>query len=371
MGIDKDILPLMRNLLLYLTCLFAVSISTATLRATEPVQATKTQTVDSVDGLHPEIDSCGWVPICDATPPVVHKRPFHHGLRSMEVIHMGLPTHQGRDQIYAQDAPAQWAIAQFSYGPTSKSLENEDVDVFIDHGCSGEWIEAGTFRTTLGHHPTVAGVKDRKGYVYVDLVAQGHRLDAGRHRVRFVVAGDLTAIELFIDVLPADAKIAVTDIDGTLTSSEYALLKDVVGAGNVAAHPDAAKALTTLSARGYHIVYIASRPEWLQESTRQWLAKHGFPRGILHTSTSETGGATSMFEAQEFSRLKADTHLVPSFAFGNNSTEVESFAAAGIPRAHSYFYRLEGNPQGGQVFQDYASLIPIFQALPLCHSPHE
>lgn len=347
------------------------SSTSSTLRADEPIHSTEAQAVQPVEEKLLNAVSCAWPPPCDAEPPTVVKRPFRHLVTSLSTVKLGSPHHHGRDQIYGLNSASQWAIAQFSYGEVLKDLEDEDIDVFIDSGCGGAWTKVGTFRTSRfepGHH---AGAKDPGGLLKVDLVAQGQHLKAGRHRVRFVVAGDLSSTECFIEVLPAGARIAVADVDGTLTSSESAVIQDLVKLGNVKAHPDAATVLTTLAALGYRIVYLTGRPDWLREETRNWLSGHGFPSGILHTSVTDTGvDDNKEFENRQLAALKEDTHRIPEVAFGNRESDVQAFAAAGIPHARSYFYRLEGDPHGGQVFQDYASLIPVLKALPSCHSPH-
>ena len=57
------------------------------------------------------------------------------------------------------------------------------------------------------------------GRYYFDIPAE-RQLAAGRHRVRLVVAGDGTSTDLFIDIVLPKTPIFVSDVDGTLTSSE-------------------------------------------------------------------------------------------------------------------------------------------------------
>jgi len=310
-------------------------------------------------------------PACDAPPPPPEPaRGFRH-TRTGLVTTLGSPQHRGRDLLLTTSAP-QWILGKFAYGPSDKDLSDEDVDVYLLRGCGATWEKIGTFRTTPGEqsHPPVLGVADQGGQIFVELSKIARPLDVGRHRVRMVVAGDGSAAELFLEILPPGARVAVSDIDGTLTSSEMAVLDEVATGVVPVAHPGAAQVMHALAGRGYHLFYLTARPDWLAPRTRAWLAHQGFPPGILHTTTTSTGvigEAAAAFKAAELAALRASTGLVPDFAFGNMPSDVATYSGAGIAPARAYYYKLTGDLRGGVGHADYRTLLPTFAALPaLC-----
>ena len=314
---------------------------------------------------------CALRPACDGAPPDPgSKRAWVHTTSSITAA-LGSPRHRGRDLFQLAGGPT-WLLAKFAYGTVDKDIKDEDVDVYLQRGCAGPWKKLGTFKTTNdGAHATVEGIVDTGGRLYVDLGTTGEApLPLGKHRVHFVVGGDLSTTDQFIEVVPKTARIAVTDMDGTLTTSEYAAWTDYVGGAPPDAHPGAADALTTLAKRGYHLFYLTARPEWLMGRTREWIPLRKFPPGIVHTTLSglgASGTAATTFKTEELALLKADTGIVPSFAFGNKDTDVAAFVNAKVPGSGCYYYDMAADPKGGTVHKDYAKLVAPFAALPtLC-----
>ncbi|MCC6556478.1 MAG: phosphatidylinositol transfer protein [Polyangiaceae bacterium] len=311
--------------------------------------------------------ACPPRPACDAPLPALSPRPFKHK-RSRLAAAAGAPRHRGRDLFLRPGGP-QWVIAKFAYGPQDKDLEDEEIDVYLLRGCGAAWEKIGTRRTTDDDrpHPPVLGVTDSGGRVFLDIAKETRPLDIGRHRVHMAVAGDGTAADLFLEVLPPGARVAVTDVDGTLTSSEAALLDDLAGGEPPAAHPGAADAMRALAGRGYFVFYLTARPEWLVDKTRQWLSLRGFPPGLLRTTLSSAGAigaSAAAFKATELALLKGATGIVPELAFGNMPSDVDTYWAAGIHAARRYFYKLDGDLRGGVRHDDYTALAPSLAALP-------
>ncbi|WP_438029402.1 LNS2 domain-containing protein [Sorangium sp. So ce233] len=314
--------------------------------------------------------ACPARPACDAPPPPALPRGFRH-TRSRDVA-SGWPRHRGRD-LFARAGGPQWAIAKFAYGPQDDDLEDEDVEAYLLRGCSGAWERLGTFRTSDDDHlhPTTEGIPDTGGRVYLDLTA-GRRLEVGRHRVHLAVVGDGTSADLFIEVLPPDARVAVTDIDGTLTSSEVAVVGELLGGGPPAAHPGAAAAMHALAGSGVYLFYVTARPEWLVGNTRVWLREQGFPPGILHTTIGVTGafgGAAASYKTVELGWLKARTGIVPSFGFGNMPSDVATYTAAGIAPSRCFYYKLDADLRGGVGHDDYRRLVPALFTPPATCAP--
>lgn len=314
------------------------------------------------------LPACIAQPACDgaAGPSVGAKRPWVH-VSSNVIAASGPAFHRGRDLILAE-GDAQWVIGKFSYSYIDKDLKDEDVDIYLERGCGGSWDKLGTTRTTAeSAHATVEGVEDSGGRVYFE-IPKAKALGVGRHRVRLVVAGDLSSTDLVIDVVPAGSPVVVSDVDGTLTSSENAEYPALLTGSLPEARPDAATMLSTLTAKGYHVVYVTARPEWLTGRTHEFLKASNFPRGIVHTTTSLTGAlneAAATFKTAELAAIEA--HGLPvEWAFGNRASDGTAYQAAKIPLAQRVFLQ-ETDVFGGKRIEAYSEMLPIVSALPaLC-----
>lgn len=308
---------------------------------------------------------CAARPVCDAPLDPGPVRSFNY-LISKVTAKTGFPVHRGRDFILRPGAPA-WAIAKFAYAPADKDLHDEEVDVYLLRGCKGAWERVGTYKTTWDdQHPIVQGVDDTGGYVYADL-SHLPPLEVGRHRLRFVVAGDHTSTDSVIEVLADDARVAVADLDGTLTISETEAWAEVTTGLPPHANPGAAEALQSLVNRGFTLMYLTARPGWLVPRTHEWLALRNFPQGIVRTSLHKlplVGEYASDFKSQEFAMLKEATGLVPEIGFGNTGTDVATYQAAGIPSESAYFFQFDVPPTYGVKQEDYRTLLPTLEALP-------
>ncbi|MDI1446826.1 phosphatidylinositol transfer protein [Polyangium sp. 6x1] len=304
---------------------------------------------------------CALRPSCDTPFPKQSKRDFrHHGSSFLSSTQHA--RHRGRDLFLLPGTP-QWVLGKFAYGLSDKDLKDEDIDVYLLRGCGASWEKVGTYRTSEdeGAHPVVHGVADRGGQIFVNLaqVLPGGPLGVGRHRIKMVVAGDGTSADVFLEVLPEGARIAVTDIDGTLTEKEEALVGDVLTGGHSATHPGAAEVMRALSGRGFFLFYLTARPHWLEPRTREWLALRGFPPGIVHTSVTSTGRmgeAAASFKMGELGLLKTATGLAPELAFGNMPSDVAAYASSGIPK--TFYYKLDDDARGGVKHDDYRTLLP-------------
>lgn len=246
---------------------------------------------------------CALPPVCNAPlPSLGEPRDFRHTSSTITAA-IGSPRHRGRD-LFILEGDDAWVLGKFSYGALDDDIKNEDVDVYLERDCGGAWTFVGTYLTTHdGDHATVHDVEDTGGRIYVNLTDEGIApLARGRHRILMVVGGDLSYTEQFIEVLHPDAKVVVTDIDGTLTSSEYAALTDVVGLPPADVRPGAAEMMNAFAERGYHLFYLTARPEWMMPLSREWLPLRGFPPGVLHTTLSKAGalgGAAVTYKSDE------------------------------------------------------------------------
>jgi hypothetical protein len=282
------------------------------------------------------------------------------------ILATGAARHRGRDLFYVADAATpQWLIGKFSYGPFDIALTDEEVDVYLLRGCVGSWELMGTAVTTKsGAHAETEGADDSGGRVYFQLTP-AQRLAPGRHRVRFVVAGDGSSTELFVEVVPAGTRLAVLDVDGTLTTSEAAEFGALLTGQTPAAEPDAANVVAALAAKGYRPYYLTARPEWLTNRTREFLDGAGFPPGIVETTTGGSGALgndAATFKKAALARI-AGKGLTPAFALGNGDSDASAYAAANVTAASRVFLRYTDG-SGGRRVDSYGELLPVIAQLP-------
>jgi phosphatidate phosphatase PAH1 len=297
---------------------------------------------------------------CTSTsePALGPKRGFDH-LRSVPIAIAALANHRGRDAIVVA-GQEQWIIGKFSYGLADKDLKDEEVDIFVDRGCRGGWQRLATVKTTKEDAPdTAEGVENDGGRVFFRIPKE-QELPVGRHRVRLVVAGDHTFADLFIDVIEKETPVFVSDVDGTLTSSENVEFRKLLVGKLPDPQPDAVSVLSGLAAKGYRPVYITARPEWLTQRTHAFLAKHGFPPGIVQTTTSVVGFRNedaARFKAKELARLRGRS-LDIRWAFGNKESDTVAYERAGLFRDARCIFLRVNSPKGGRRIEGYAELLP-------------
>jgi phosphatidate phosphatase PAH1 len=127
------------------------------------------------------------------------------------------------------------------------------------------------------------------------------------------------------------------------------------------AHPGASELLSTLSRRGFDVLYLTARPEWLLPRTREWLALRGFPPGVVHTTTGPTGfvgDAAEAFKTDVLRQLRATLGTAPSVAFGNMPSDVRAYRTAGIDARRAFFFRLAVARAQGTRHDDYRAITP-------------
>jgi hypothetical protein len=322
------------------------------------------------DGDAPIATTCALEPACDAPlPDLGATSGWRHSIATPITVAMGAARHRGRD-LYLRDGDSQWALAKFAYGALDDDLKDEDVDVYLLRGCTGTWEPLGTATTTDdGDHVPIEGVEDTGGRVYFPIPASA-TLGIGRHRVLFVVRGDHTTAEQFIEVLPSTARFVVTDVDGTQTESEAADWASVLGGPPSGSQPFGAELLHAYAARGYRIFYLTARPDWLHAHTHEWLRLRGYPAGNVHTTLSSTGAlgaAAQTFKTDEIAVLLARFPGSVEIAIGNTDTDAGAYAASGLAPSDAYLYRFDPGPIGTRV-DDYATLLPRSDAAALACS---
>lgn len=132
------------------------------------------------------------------------------------------------------------------------------------------------------------------------------------------------------------AEAVVFDIDGTLTPSVLAVTE---------ARPAAAEAVTAYSKKGYAVIYLSTRIPAFQSGLPDWLKHNGFPDGAIHVAqtTEERDNAADYKSGILQHYLKQGWHL--AYAYGDSSTDFQSYAMAGIPKARVFALKRRGQEQ--------------------------
>lgn len=308
--------------------------------------------------------SCPPPPACNAAPPAPGAAAGWGGFPPL-----GNANHRGRD-LFLKASDTQWVLARFAYGATvlEAGVSGKEVDVYLLRDCGATWEKLDTTTTTDGSQSTTAeGITDAAGRVFY-AIPQGKKLGPGRHRLHLVLKADLSTTDLFIEVVPDGTEIFVSDVDGTLTTSENAQFTSLFTGSDPDANPDAAAALSKLAEKGYRPMYLTARPEWLVQKTRDWLAAKGFPPGIIHTTlggTGALGNSAATFKSDELAAIK-NKGIVLSYLIGNTDTDATAYDDAGVlPLDHRIFFQYTDATYNGRRIEAYSELLSEFGALPL------
>ncbi|MGE5186274.1 MAG: HAD family acid phosphatase [Acidobacteriota bacterium] len=258
---------------------------------------------------------------CSGTPDAGPAGSFNH-LSSELISAAGDPKHRGFDLVAPASAAEQTLEGWISYTVLDKALEDEDVDVFACRASA--WQKLGTART------------DSEGHFALTLTG-ADRLPIALRDMYVSVVGDRTGTSFFAYVAPDGSPLAVSDVDGTLTSSENAFFDTIVTGGEPDAQPGAAAAFATAATRGFQAVYVTARGNQYTADTRQWLADQGFPRGPLRLSPSFVtlpGGDTIDYKTQTITALEAG--MTVAVGIGNRDSDITAYANAMVPADRIY-----------------------------------
>lgn len=246
-------------------------------------------------------------------------------LASELVAALGSPGHSMQD-VLATPGAAVVVRGKFAYGSISKDLEGERIRLYLDD-CSG-WRSVGEATTSSD---------GRVAFALAETLA------VGVYDVRLEALGDASVAPGRIWVLPAGTRLAIADIDGTLTTSDEELVQDVLtdlfapifsGDDVPSAWPGGAALTHALADRGWVVVYLTGRPYWLTGKTRDWLSAGGFATGALHTTDSNSEAlpiesSVGAYKLAFLEGLEAQGFVLDQ-AYGNATTDVFAYGGAGI-----------------------------------------
>lgn len=246
-----------------------------------------------------------------AARPVVRAVGFRHK-RSTLIAKTGAANHRGIDVIAREDDPVQHVAGKLAAGKLDKDIEDEDVEVFacVDRA----WRSLGTART------------DDDGRFQLGL--QGAtRLPRGMRDLYVAALGDGAGAWFVGYVARKDEAIVVTDVDGTITWSENAIIKSAINGSDIKPRPHAPLGF---QASPHVVVYVTARGDVFTELTRAWLARHGFPRGVMRLSRGAFARPGKDAIAYKTSILRSLSVPVAA-GIGNRKSDIVAYTNAGVP----------------------------------------
>jgi len=282
---------------------------------------------------------------CDAPFTLPAKQAWKHDFATPLVTIQGGPNHRIRDLILPLGGTGKLR-GHFTYGTLDSDLGDEMVELWVQT-CPG-WVKWGALAT------------DSNGIVYFDVPAS---LPAGDYRVKMVLLGDQTVADGVIAAWPAGVQAVVTDIDGTLTTSDWELFQDVIFGASAAMYPDANTAMQQFSKKDYRLVYVTGRPQMVNRYSRIWLADHAFPLGPLFLTedvaqTLPTATGVQKFKADLLNDLKSAVKVNWIAGFGNATTDIGAYYAAGLPKDKVFIIGSNAGAEGSTPIISYTAMLP-------------
>ena len=254
---------------------------------------------------------------CAGAPDAGPAGSFRH-LTSEVTAAIGTPRHRGIDLVASASSDPQVLAGDISYGSLDKALEDEDVDLFACR--DNAWVYVGSTTTDgEGHFAYSLGGDDRLPIAMRDLYVS--------------VVGDRSGVGFLGYVAPDGAPLAVSDVDGTLTSSENVFAETIVLGTDVDIQPGAPAAYVVMAAKGYQPVYLGlARGRAYTEVTRSWLAEKGMPRGPLRLAPdlfTLPGQESIDFKTGAMTDLE-NSGLDIVIGIGNRASDVTAYAQEGV-----------------------------------------
>lgn len=133
------------------------------------------------------------------------------------------------------------------------------------------------------------------------------------------------AAEIVVAAHPADAPMAVVDLDHTLVASGF----DEVLAGTAEPMADSVRVMRRIAA-GHAIIYLTHRPEMFTATTKRWIRKHDYPVGPLLTSTlGEFFSGSGQYKSAALAAL-AGRYSNLQVGIGDKASDAAAYAANGL-----------------------------------------
>jgi phosphatidate phosphatase PAH1 len=272
----------------------------------------------------------------------------------------GAPNHSAQD-VFAVDGSAGTLESNFAYGALSASLSGETIEVYLDE-CTGSWQKLGEATT------------DSSGHITFDVP---EALPIGQYEARFRVVGDASTVLSNLWVLPVGTHLVVTDIDGTMTSSDSELFQQILNGSYVPmAYPDAVTLTKAHTDLGHLVVYLTGRPTGLMGKTRDWLTMLGFAVGPVHVTDSfgqvlPTEAGVGTFK-KDFLQGLLDKGFVIDLAYGNATTDIFAYLGVNLPPTSVWIIGANAGMMGTNAVTDsWTARAAEVMALPKVDQPFD
>jgi phosphatidate phosphatase PAH1 len=249
------------------------------------------------------------------------------------------PTHQAQDVVVLADQAAT-VSGVFQYTVFAIDIADEVVRISLDT-CDG-WRDLGEVRT------------DDDGRATAEL---GEALPPGVYHIVYEVEADATLASAYLWSLPIGTHMALFDIDGTLTTSDTELFKEILLGDYVPEPYASAAALTTAHAdKGWIPIYLTGRPGTLDATTRAWLDELGFAHGVVHLTEHAgdvlpTDDGVGAYKRDFLSGLM-NAGLLVDDGYGNASTDIFAYLSAGLPAEQVWIIGSHGGEEGTHAVDD-------------------
>ncbi|MBA3499409.1 MAG: hypothetical protein M4D80_00265 [Myxococcota bacterium] len=245
---------------------------------------------------------------CPASPAAARTK-FRHK-RSRIFAKVGSARHRGVDLIATEGDENQTLGGKLAYTKADKDLEDEQVELFA----------------CIGHRwqPLGSTLSDDDGRFSLTITGAA-RLPVGMTDLYAHVPGDGSGTRFLGYVAAKDESVIVSDIDGTITASENAVFRAVLGM-DIGHQPGAPEAFAQ---SGKTVVYVTARGDQLTHITREWLAAHGFPKGPMRFAKSMVtlpGESTVALKSSTLDSLGVQI----AAGVGNRASDITAYQNAGL-----------------------------------------
>ncbi len=247
--------------------------------------------------------------VCDGVPSA-RTTSFRHEDHWV-LAQIGETRHRGVDLVALETDDTQRLGGKLAYTAADENLKDEDAEVFA---CTeGDWRSLGEVRT------------DKHGRFELELAGDA-RLPVGMRDLYAHVRGDGSGVRFLAVVAPVGTSVLVSDVDGTLTSSENAVVGTVLTGDDAGHQPRAPEVFTQTDQL---VVYVTARGDQFTNLTRHWLLQHGFPLGPLRLAPSIAilpGSATVDFKTKTL----VDLAIPISAGIGNRGSDIDAYTNVGL-----------------------------------------